>query len=49
MTIERPDGERYNHGYHEAIVRNYARRTAAECAEVLLHHWREDAVVLAMG
>ena len=49
MTIERPENERYTHGYHEAIVSTYARRTAEECAAFLLPHLRVDAVGLDMG
>ena len=49
MTIERPEGERYTHGYHEAIVSTYALRTAEECAAFLLPHLRADTVVLDMG
>ena len=49
MTIERPERERYTHGYHEAIVSTYARRTAEECAAFLLPHLRADAVVLDVG
>lgn len=47
--IERPESERYTHGYHEAIVSTYAQRTAEECAAFLLPHLRADAVVLDMG
>ena len=49
MTIERPESERYTHGYHEAIVSTYAQRTAEECAAFLLPHLRVDAVVLDVG
>ena len=49
MTIEHPKGERYTHGYHEAIVSTYARRTAEEAAAFLLPRLPTDAVVLDMG
>jgi len=49
MTTERPEGERYTHGYHQAIVSSYALRTAEECAAFLLPHLPADAVVLDMG
>ncbi len=49
MTLERPDGERYTHGYHEAIVGYYRRRTAEECAAFLLRRLRPDAVLLDVG
>jgi len=48
-TIKRPDNELYTHGYHEAIVRTFAQRTAEECAAFLLPHLRAGAVVLDMG
>ena len=49
MTVERPEGERYTHGYHEAIVHTYALRTAEECAAFLLPHLAAGAVVLDLG
>lgn len=49
MTIERPEGERYTHGYHEAIVGYYGRRTAEECAAFLLPRLPPDAVMLDLG
>ena len=47
--IERPEGERYTHGYHEAIVQYFRRRTARECAAFLLPRLGSDAVVLDVG
>ena len=47
--IERPEGERYTHGYHEAIVGSYAERTTEECAAFLLPRLQPDAVVLDVG
>lgn len=41
--------ERYTHGYHEAVVGSYARRTAEDCAAYLLPRLRPDAVVLDLG
>ena len=41
--------ERYTHGYHEAILEFYRRRTAEVCAAFLLPHLQPDATVLDMG
>ena len=41
--------ERYTHGYHEAVVGSYARRTAEDCAAYLLPRLRPDAAVLDLG
>lgn len=49
MTAESPEGERYTHGYHEAVVESYARRTAEDCAAYLLPRLRPDAAVLDLG
>lgn len=49
ITIKRPENELYTHGYHEAIVSTFAKRTAEECAAFLLPHLRAGAVVLDMG
>lgn len=49
MTIQRPEGEQYAHGYHQAVIGFYARRTAEDCAAGLLQRLRSDAVVLDMG
>ena len=49
MTIRRPEGERYTHGYHEAIVGSYAQRTAEECAAFLLPHLCPEMMMLDMG
>ncbi len=42
-------GERYTHGYHQAIMGYYRRRTAAECAAFLLPNLRPDAILLDVG
>ena len=49
MTVERPEGERYTHGYHEVILEFYRQRTAEVCAGFLLPHLQPDASVLDMG
>lgn len=49
MTIRRPEGERYTHGYHHAIVGSYALRTAEECAAFLLPHLDSEMVMLDLG
>ena len=49
MTVERPEGEKYTHGYHEAIVESYRRRTAEVCAAFLLPRLQPDAAVLDIG
>ena len=41
--------ERYTHGYHQAIVDSYRRRTAETCAAFLLPRLRPDAEVLDLG
>lgn len=41
--------ECYTHGYHEAVVESYARRTAEDCAAYLLPRLRPDAAVLDLG
>lgn len=41
--------ERYTHGYHEAVVGSYARRTAEDCAAYLLPRLRPDMAVLDLG
>ena len=41
--------ERYTHGYHEAILESYRRRTAEACAAFLLPRLQPDASVLDMG
>ena len=49
MTQDRPEGERYTHGYHAVIVDSYRRRTAETCAAFLLPRLRPDAEVLDLG
>ena len=49
MTASLPDGERYTHGYHEAIIESYTRRTAERCAAFLLPRLNNDARVLDVG
>ena len=49
MTVEPPDGETYTHGYHEAIIESYRRRTAEVCAAFLLARLQPDAAVLDVG
>ena len=49
MRTNRPDGERYTHGYHPAIVGSYTRRSAETCAAFLLPHLGADAAVLDVG
>ena len=49
MTVERPEGEKYTHGYHEAVVESYRRRTAEACAAFLLPRLQPDAAVLDIG
>ena len=49
MGTNRPNGERYTHGYHPAIVGSYTRRTAESCAAFLLPHLRAGAAVLDVG
>lgn len=49
MATGRPEGERYTHGYHRAIVGSYAQRTAEECAAFLLPHLNPDTVMLDVG
>ncbi len=49
MTVDRPNGERYTHGYHRVIVESYRRRTAEVCAAFLLPRLQPDAAVLDMG
>ena len=49
MTVDRPEGERYTHGYHEAIIGSYLRRTAEVCAAFLLPRLDPDAAVLDVG
>lgn len=49
MTVERPEGETYTHGYHEVILEFYRRRTAEVCAAFLLPRLPPDAAVLDMG
>ena len=49
MTVEGPERETYTHGYHEAIVESYRRRTAEVCAAFLLRRLQPDAAVLDMG
>ncbi len=49
MTVERPEGETYSHGYHEAIIESYRRRTAEVCAAFLLPRLDPGAAVLDMG
>ena len=49
MTIRRPEGERYTHGYHKAIVGSYSQRTAEECAAFLLPHLNSETVMLDLG
>ena len=39
----------YTHGYHEAIIESYRRRTAEICAAFLLPRLQPDAEVLDMG
>ena len=49
MTVERPDDERYTHGYHQVIVGSYTRRTAETGAAFLLPSLRPDSEVLDLG
>ena len=49
MEQDRPEGERYTHGYHPVIVESYTRRTAEVCAAFLLPRLRPDAEVLDLG
>ena len=49
MTAERPEGERYTHGYHEVILEFYRQRTAEACAAFLLPHLKPEATGLDMG
>ena len=49
MEQDRPEGERYTHGYHEVILEFYRRRTAEVCAAFLLPYLQPDATVLDMG
>lgn len=49
MKNRRSKGERYTHGYHQAIVGSYSQRTAEECAAFLLPHLDSGKVVLDMG
>ena len=49
MTVEPPQGEKYTHGYHEAIIESYRRRTAEVCAAFLLPRLQPDATVLDVG
>ncbi len=49
MTAERPEGEKYTHGYHEVILEFYRQRTAEVCAAFLLPHLQPEASVLDMG
>ena len=49
MTVEPPEGEKYTHGYQEAIIESYRRRTAEICAAFLLPRLQPDAAVLDMG
>ena len=49
MDQDRPEGERYTHGYHEVILEFYRRRTAEVCAAFLLPHLQPEAAVLDMG
>ena len=49
MEQDRPQGERYTHGYHAVIVDSYRKRTAETCAAFLLPHLRPDAEVLDLG
>lgn len=49
MVQDRPEGERYTHGYHRVIVDSYRRRTAETCAAFLLPRLRPDAEVLDLG
>ena len=46
---DRPEGERYTHGYHEVIVGSYRWRTAEVCAAFLLPRLQPDAAVLDVG
>ena len=41
--------ERYTHGYHQAIVGSYAKRTAETCAAFLLPRLGPEAEVLDVG
>ena len=47
--MDRPEGEKYTHGYHEVVLEFYRRRTAETCAAFLLPHLTPDASVLDMG
>ncbi|MCY4370366.1 MAG: class I SAM-dependent methyltransferase [bacterium] len=49
MTIRRPAGERYTHGYHKAIVGSYSQRTAEECAAFLLPRLSSATFLLDLG
>ncbi len=49
MAQDRPEGERYTHGYHRVIVDSYRRRTAETCAAFLLPRLQPDAEVLDLG
>ena len=49
MSVGRPEGEKYTHGYHEAILESYRRRSAEVCAAFLLPRLQPDADVLDMG
>jgi len=49
MEQDRPEVERYTHGYHPVIVESYTRRTAEVCAAFLLPRLRPDAEVLDLG
>lgn len=49
MTVEPPEGEKYTHGYHAAIIESYQRRTAEVCAAFLLPRLQPEAAVLDVG
>ena len=49
MSLEQSDGERYTHGYHEAIISSYRRRTAETCAAFLLPRLDPSDRVLDIG